>query len=203
MDTQAPPPLSLIALTLPQKSAMLPRVLAQASPRPFVKLASAHPVPSLATTAAPLTADFSPEQAPRPGQPSATRAHPPTGAPSERSSAAREARLIAHFTAVTQPQTEAKQSAHTAHLLPALFSSELSPDSRPEEPGDTITLVYKDGRPSEQIHNFLLSRTTLSIWDKDRDRRYRNIPVDELDLAATEKANREAGVDFALPAAEQ
>ena len=60
-----------------------------------------------------------------------------------------------------------------------------------------VTLVFKDGRPSEQIHNYLLSRNTISIWDQHP----RQIPIDQLDLAATEKANREAGVDFHLPIA--
>jgi hypothetical protein len=33
------------------------------------------------------------------------------------------------------------------------------------------------------------------------DPRHREIPLDELDLAATGKLNREAGVDFELPGA--
>ena len=62
-------------------------------------------------------------------------------------------------------------------------------------PQTSVTLVFKDGRPSEQIHNYLLSRNTLSIYDQSP----RQIPVDQLDLTATEKTNREAGVDFRLP----
>jgi hypothetical protein len=60
---------------------------------------------------------------------------------------------------------------------------------------DAVTLVFKDGRPREQIHNYVLNRTTLTIWDTHE----RDIPVDQLDLAATEKVNRDAGVDFRLP----
>jgi len=60
---------------------------------------------------------------------------------------------------------------------------------------DPVTLVFRDGRPPEQIHNYMLSRTTLSVLDG----RHREIPVNELDLPATEKANRAAGVDFRLP----
>ena len=60
---------------------------------------------------------------------------------------------------------------------------------------EAVTLVFKDGRPPEQIHNYILSRTTLSVLDEHRH----DIAVDQLDLAATEKANREAGVDFRLP----
>jgi hypothetical protein len=60
---------------------------------------------------------------------------------------------------------------------------------------EAVTLVFKDGRPAEHIHNYILTRTTLSILDQH----HRDIPIDELDLAATQKANRDSGVDFQLP----
>jgi hypothetical protein len=65
----------------------------------------------------------------------------------------------------------------------------------PPEPESAVTLVFKDGRPSEQIHNYMLTRTTLYVQDEHR----RQIPVDDLDLAATQKVNKDAGVDFQLP----
>jgi len=58
-----------------------------------------------------------------------------------------------------------------------------------------VTLIFKDGRAPEQIHNYILSRTTLFVMDQH----HREIPVDQLDLASTEKLNRDAGVDFHLP----
>jgi hypothetical protein len=67
----------------------------------------------------------------------------------------------------------------------------------PPEAEDAVTIIYKDGR-SEQIHNYALTRTTLYVTDKRR----RDIPLDQIDLAATEKVNREAGVAFALPTAQ-
>ena len=76
-------------------------------------------------------------------------------------------------------------------------SAELTHPSPAPEREEAVTLVFKDGRPSEQIHNYLLSRDTLSVLDKQR----RDIPVEQLDVAATEKVNREAGVDFHLPSA--
>jgi hypothetical protein len=69
-----------------------------------------------------------------------------------------------------------------------------NPSPAPESEA-AVTLVFKDGRPPEQIHNYMLSRSTLSVLDKH----HREIPVDQLDLAATEKVNRDAGVDFRLP----
>jgi hypothetical protein len=64
------------------------------------------------------------------------------------------------------------------------------------EPENPVTLVFKDGRPSEQIHDYILTRTTLYVQDTHT----REIPVTDLDLAATEKVNQAAGVDFQLPA---
>jgi hypothetical protein len=89
---------------------------------------------------------------------------------------------------VAAPENEAYRAAyHSAQVAPA--PAPLS--------ADAVTLIFKDGRPSEQIHNYMLSRTTLYVQDGRR----REIAVADLDLAATEKVNREAGVDFQLPAA--
>ena len=55
--------------------------------------------------------------------------------------------------------------------------------------------MFKDGRPSEQIHNYALTRTTLYV----PGRRIREIPLEQIDLAATAKVNHEAGVAFQLP----
>ncbi len=61
-------------------------------------------------------------------------------------------------------------------------------------PEDAVTLIFRDGR-SEQIHNYIMTRTTLYISDQHR----REIPLDQLDLVATEKINRAAGIDFSVP----
>jgi hypothetical protein len=63
------------------------------------------------------------------------------------------------------------------------------------EAENAVTLVFKDGRPSEEIHNYMLTRTTLYVQDEHR----REISVDEIDLTATQKANKDAGVEFRLP----
>jgi hypothetical protein len=79
-------------------------------------------------------------------------------------------------------------------------SGELSRSSSSLESEDAVTLVFKDGRPPEQIHNYLLTRTTLYVRDQQH---HRDIPLDQLDLAATQKVNHDAGVDFQLPEATQ
>ena len=67
-----------------------------------------------------------------------------------------------------------------------------SPETASE---NAVTLVFKDGRPVEQIHNYILTRSTLYV----RDEPHRDIPVDQLDLVATEKMNHNADVNFQLP----
>jgi hypothetical protein len=92
-----------------------------------------------------------------------------------------------------QPPEQEQQAPN----LPYQYSSSgPSASARPApESEEAVTLVFKDGRVPEQIHNYMLSRTTLSVLDKH----HQEIPVDELDLAATAKVNRDAGVDFHLP----
>ena len=60
---------------------------------------------------------------------------------------------------------------------------------------DAVTLIFKDGRPPEQIHNYLLTRTILYVDDTN----HQVIPTSQLDLVATAKVNHDAGVDFRLP----
>jgi hypothetical protein len=81
---------------------------------------------------------------------------------------------------------------------PYYGSSAMTPNPSPApENENAVTVVFKDGRPSAQIHNYALTRTTLFVMDEH----HREIPVDQIDLAATERVNRDAGIDFQLPVA--
>jgi hypothetical protein len=62
-----------------------------------------------------------------------------------------------------------------------------------------VTLIFKNGS-TEQIHNYMLTRSTLFVQSDTTHRRLREIPVDDLDLAATQKINKQDGIDFQLPA---
>jgi len=68
------------------------------------------------------------------------------------------------------------------------------PAATPEEQQVTI-LVYRDGHRRE-IRNYAVLGKTL--FDLSSGRMLR-VPLAELDLAATRKANEEAGVEFVLP----
>jgi hypothetical protein len=79
--------------------------------------------------------------------------------------------------------------------LPAWRSSNPPQLAAASESAERVTIVFNDGRFPEQIHNYLLTPTTLYILDQHRQ----EIAIDHLDLAATEKVNRDVGVDFSLP----
>jgi hypothetical protein len=66
----------------------------------------------------------------------------------------------------------------------------------PVNPQPATTLVFKDGRPPVEIHNYALTANTLYALDGDSRK---EIPLSLLNLEATVEANRAAGVDFALP----
>jgi hypothetical protein len=66
----------------------------------------------------------------------------------------------------------------------------------PVHPQPATTLIFKDGRPPEQVHNYALTATTLYALDGETRQ---EIPLSLLNLPATIAANHAAGVDFALP----
>ena len=90
----------------------------------------------------------------------------------------------------TAPREPYEQQPSTLHRAPYGAEQSLPPASE-----DAVTLVFKDGRPPEQIHNYLLTPITLTVIDQHR----RDIPVDQIDLNATAKANLQAGVEFSIP----
>jgi hypothetical protein len=93
------------------------------------------------------------------------------------------------------PQYPAPPDEQTGVAPPEAYRPAYAQPQPPPEPESAVTLVFKDGRPNEQIHNYMLTRTTLYVQDEHR----RVIPVADLDLAATQKVNKDAGVDFQLP----
>lgn len=72
-----------------------------------------------------------------------------------------------------------------------------SQPSAPPADQPEITLLFKDGRPPQQVQNYAVTRTTLYVLDGPKRR---EIPLDDIDLPQTEKTNRDAGLDFEIPA---
>lgn len=59
-----------------------------------------------------------------------------------------------------------------------------------------LTVIFKDGRLPESIENYMMSATLLTNFDSNH---YERIPMDQIDIAATQQANRANGVDFQIP----
>lgn len=87
------------------------------------------------------------------------------------------------------------QIASESPVGPPSVQSDLAAADTDSE--DAVTLIFKDGRPPERIHNYILTRSTLYVGE----RHHPEIPVDELDLIATAKVNHDAGIPFDLPTA--
>lgn len=66
-------------------------------------------------------------------------------------------------------------------------------------PQRTVTLIFKNDRAPEKIQNYMLTATTLTVFDP----LYEQIPIDRIDVSATEATNRAKGIDFQVPPAAQ
>jgi hypothetical protein len=72
--------------------------------------------------------------------------------------------------------------------------STASAAARPEE---SLTVIFKDGRAPETVQNYMISSNALTVLDRDH---HEQIPLDQIDVAATQKANRARGMSFQVPA---
>jgi len=98
-----------------------------------------------------------------------------------------------------EPEPASNESQH----MP--YEPQQAQDIPPPPPGlvepapqAAITLVFKDGH-SQQVHNYAVTKTTLYVLDDAASGRRPQIPLDQIDIAATMKANQASGVDFAVP----
>lgn len=79
---------------------------------------------------------------------------------------------------------------------PAESTIASAPASAGPAPGEPLTLIFKDGRAPVKIENYMMTATVLTDLDPQR---YAKIPLDQIDLAATQQANSAAGVEFQVP----
>lgn len=68
--------------------------------------------------------------------------------------------------------------------------------SIPPPPQPALKVILKDGQQL-QVHNYLLTATTLTVLDDN----YRQIPLDQIDVNATRQMNLSNGLDFRVPRA--
>jgi hypothetical protein len=92
--------------------------------------------------------------------------------------------------AAAPPET----AAYDAPSFRPLYRPQPAEAPVPAQP--VTTLVFNDGRTPLEVHNYALTGRTLYALDGETRQ---EIPLSDLDLAATIDANRKTGVDFALP----
>ncbi len=83
-------------------------------------------------------------------------------------------------------------AAQPSALAPLIASR---PAPTPPDDQETITLLFKDGRPPLQIRNYILTRSAVYLTGKH----FYEIPLSDIDLGATQRVNWDAGVAFRLP----
>jgi hypothetical protein len=70
-----------------------------------------------------------------------------------------------------------------------------SDQSQTEDMQPATILVFKDKRSPELVHNYAIVGSNLFVMGKG----HRKIPLSDLDLVATSRANEEAGLEFKMP----
>lgn len=61
-----------------------------------------------------------------------------------------------------------------------------------------LTVIFKNGRASQKMQDYMLTAKVLTDLDAHH---YEQIPLDQIDIAATAQANRASGQDFQVPGA--
>ena len=62
----------------------------------------------------------------------------------------------------------------------------------------SLTVIFKSGRAPIEVENYLMTAKVLTDLDSEH---YEQIPLDQIDLAATQNFNKAAGVEFQVPGA--
>lgn len=80
---------------------------------------------------------------------------------------------------------------------PEAYAAPSAP-AAPVAPEPELTLIFKDGH-TQAIRNYVLTPNDLVDLDEAATGREKRIPLDKLNLPATEKAAQQAGLDFSPP----
>jgi hypothetical protein len=77
------------------------------------------------------------------------------------------------------------------------LAAESGPISEPVA-AEPLTVVFKSGRAPMKMQNYMMTAKILTDLDSQH---YERIPVDQIDIAATQQANASAGIEFQIPRA--
>jgi hypothetical protein len=92
------------------------------------------------------------------------------------------------------PQEPLNTWQQSSPARPQYAGSTATSEAPPLQP---LTVIFKNGRAPETMQNFMVNSRALTDLDQQH---YEQIPLDQIDLVATEQANRVRGLDFQVPA---
>ena len=78
---------------------------------------------------------------------------------------------------------------------PATAGSISPSTSSPEQ---SLTVIFKSDRDPVKVRNYMMTAKVLTDLDSQH---YEQIPMDQIDLAATQRVNSTVGVEFQIPSA--
>ncbi len=94
-----------------------------------------------------------------------------------------------------QGQTYSQTPVADSRMARSAYAGMSTASPEPEQP---ITVIFKNGRAPKTIQNYLMNSRTLTDLDQQH---YEQIPLDQIDIAATEQTNRTRGLEFQVPSA--
>jgi hypothetical protein len=77
-------------------------------------------------------------------------------------------------------------------------SPRVAAPSAPSAPDEPLTVIFKSGRAPVKMRNYMMVAGVLTDLDSSH---YEQIPLNEIDVAATQRVNNAAGVVFQIPGA--
>jgi hypothetical protein len=92
------------------------------------------------------------------------------------------------------PQTSSTPAPATRQEYHFAASSPSAPSPLTSKP---LTVIFKGDRAPEKMQNYMVNSSSLTNLDSEH---FEKIPLDQIDIAATQQANRSSGIDFQIPA---
>ncbi len=96
------------------------------------------------------------------------------------------------------PQQE-NTLASSGSIQPQRQEYHFAPQSTaPAKAQPSLKVIFKNDRSPVTMQNYMLNASSLTDLDADH---FEKIPIDQVDIAATQEANRSRGIDFQVPIA--
>lgn len=96
----------------------------------------------------------------------------------------------------TQDPNASQQPSYAQPYRQSPYPQSYAQAAAPESAEEPLTVIFKDGRASKAMRNYMMTATVLTDVDPQH---FERIPLDEIDIPATEHLNRTHGINFEVP----